>query len=41
MDEAEVLRDAQAAGELVAAAVGEDPLVEEMALLQPMREAKL
>jgi hypothetical protein len=41
MDEEEVLRDARAAGELVAAAVAADPLSRDMALLQPMREAKL
>ena len=36
-----VLREAQAAGELVAAAVAGDPVHEEMQLLQAMREAKL
>eukprot|EP01049_Picozoa_sp_SAG25_P003200 SAG25_NODE_181_length_12544_cov_32.416472_7_plen_116_part_00 len=41
MDEEEVLRDARAAGALVAAAVAADPLSRDMALLQPMREAKL
>jgi hypothetical protein len=41
MNEEAVLREAQAAGELVAATVSSDPVHEEMQLLQAMREAKL
>ena len=41
MDEEAILREAQAAGELVAAKVAVDPVHEEMQLLQAMRESKL